>query len=136
MTPTRIPLWLSPLTVYAADILLTLAGQPAEYWAGDHSTVREANPLAAGLLVIHPAAFVAAAVVWATVFLLLIRTGRPWAVVVAFVLTVGHAVGAASWLMRFGPAGWVGGISVLVVAERLWSRSRLTGQSVVANSTA
>jgi N-formylglutamate amidohydrolase len=131
----RLPLWLPPLVVYTADIGLTLAGQPADYWIGDRTALKEANPLAAALLAVHPAAFVSTAILWGVTFVLLIRSRRPWAVVLAFILTCGHAVGAAIWLVRLGPAGWVGGIGVLVVAERLWRRSRLTGQAVLPNST-
>jgi hypothetical protein len=43
--------------------------------------------------------------------------------VIAFVLTLGHAIGAATWLWRHGILGIVGAVILFVLAERLlnWS---------------
>ena len=50
------------LVVYAADISLTLVGQPAAYWEGDYSLAQEGNPLVHPFLARSPWVFVAATV--------------------------------------------------------------------------
>ncbi len=127
---------LPPLLAYWADVTLTLLGQPGAYWQGQFSFAMESNPLGRWLLVRGPWLFVGAASCWAVVFVaILVVWKHRLAVVMAFVLTVGHALGAASWLFYYGAVGIAGGISLLVVAERLitWSWSR-AGVSVVIAS--
>src|SRR5262245_25298411 len=117
------PVWLvlPPLLCYGLDVTLTLAGQPAPYWAGDRAAVREANPLARWLLACHPAAFALAALGWGLTVAVVLwwRPGR-LAVVLAFALTLLHAVGAASWLWPHGLAGKVAALVILALAARLW----------------
>ena len=112
---------------YAADIGVTLAGQPAEYWAGDYAAVHEINPLARALLKTHPMLFLAAATAWAAVFTILIVYWR-YGAWVAVALTVGHTVGAATWLVRIGPWGWLLAVAYLAAvsqfARRCWRGGR------------
>ena len=84
------------LAVYAADVGLTLAGQSADYWAGDYSLAEEGNPLARPFLARSPWLFLAGAAVWglvlaAVVFLWRHRAGE-W---LAVLNTLGHAFGGA-----------------------------------------
>ena len=71
-------LWLClPFAVlYALDIGVTLAGQDAAYWLGDHAAAIEGNPLAYPLLVLHPAVFVGAATAWLVAVVGLMQTVR------------------------------------------------------------
>ena len=103
------------IVVYAADVALTLAGQPAAYWRGDYGLAVEANPLAYPLLVRSPWAFVVATLVWGVCLAGVVwrwrhRAGE-W---LALLLTIGHAVGGASWLARLGAVGWAFALAHLV----------------------
>ena len=108
MMATRCRLVLLMLTVYAADVGLTLAGQSADYWAGDYSLANEGNPLARPFLVGSPWLFLAGAVVWgvllAAVVLLWRHRAGEW---LAVLCTLGHAFGGACWLALYGAVGWV-----------------------------
>src|SRR5207248_2036115 len=113
-------LCLPALACCLADVGLTLAGQPAAYWRGEPGGAREANPLAWWLLAQSPGAFLAAAVAWMGTFTLLLLFWRSsLAPVLAFLVTLGHALGAASWLIDRGPAGLAPAALLLVAAERL-----------------
>src|SRR5260370_381248 len=54
MCVRRLWLCLPAIVLSAADGVLTLWGQPAEYWSGEVANVREYHPLPAGFLGIHP----------------------------------------------------------------------------------
>lgn len=113
---------LPALVCYLGDLSITLAGQPAAYWAGDRDRAIEYNPVARWLLVESPWLFLSVAVVWAAIFtILILRWRHPFAVVMAFLLTLLHAVGMATWLVRHGAAGVVAALAVLIAAERLFS---------------
>jgi hypothetical protein len=93
-------LWLCvPVAVCAAaDGLLTLIGQPPEYWSGGYAQVSEANPLGAWLLTVHPLAFAAACVPYLVlVGGLIVALPRRWALLVAVVVPLAHAFAAAVW---------------------------------------
>ena len=105
---SRTWLLLPALVACAADVALTLTGQPDGYWRGDYGLAVEGNPLAHPLLVRSPWVFVALAVGWCIAFSAIVlmwahRAGE-W---VAVLVTIGHAVGGASWLARLGAVGWV-----------------------------
>lgn len=127
MLSARWWLCLPPSLLYLLDVAITLAGQEPAYWGGDTTVVYEANPLAYWLLMFHPVVFAASAATWWVLFAALIcRLRREFAVVLAFVLTVGHATGAASWLLQGGVPGWLCTAAVFLGAERLvaWSWRR------------
>jgi hypothetical protein len=126
--PQRLWLALPPFVLCVADAALTLRGQSAAYWNGDYASVLELNPLGRVLLERHPAAFVVGIAVYLGLLvaaaLLLPRRG---AILLTFVLTVGHVIGGAGWLAREGIIGFLLAIAFIVVAERLvgisWRRS-------------
>jgi len=129
MLSARLWLCLPPSLLYLLDVAITLAGQEPAYWRGGTTAVYEANPLAYRLLMLHPVVFVGTAVAWWVIFAALIcKLRKEFAVVLAFVLSVGHATGAASWLLQGGVPGWLCTIAVFVGAERLvawsWERAR------------
>ncbi len=94
----RLWLYAPPVALFLVDGCLTLLGQPASYWGGDFSTVREGNPLAARLLAVHPLAFAAAGAAYAllvagAVFWL----PRRWAEIAAVLVSLSHLTGVISW---------------------------------------
>lgn len=114
-----------PLAVYAADIALTLQGQPPGVWRGDPAAVVEANPLGHWLLVQSPWVFLGVAVAWGAAFAAVIGCWRHRAAdALALGLTVGHAFGAASWMIRFGVVGLMAAAGTFYAADRLWAACR------------
>jgi hypothetical protein len=93
-------LCLPPLALCALDGTLTLIGQSARYWAGDYARVNEGSPTFNHLLQIHPAAYVVGILVWAGVFVsILLLLPDTLALIVSIAVTLGHTVGAATWLL-------------------------------------
>ena len=100
----------------SADVGLTLNGQPARYWQGEWHVVDEANPLGRWLLHVHPLALgltVLVETALAGILLVVWPTQRSSRFVV--LLAALHALGAASWLTRFGPLGCVSACLLLAV---------------------
>jgi hypothetical protein len=93
--------WCLPAMVLcAADGLLTLWGQPAEYWSGGFALVREGNPLAAWLLTVHPLAFAVAAVPYLLVVLgTVMALPRRWAAAAAVGIASAHAFAVGLWCL-------------------------------------
>ena len=129
-------LWflLPALSLYAADLGLTLTGQPAAYWGGDYSQALEHNPLAYQILAWHPVWFVGASLAWAVVFSTVIVLWRnrvsDW---IAVLLAFGHALGGSTWLARHGVGGLLLAVVYLAVASRVsgacWRRAELGSES-------
>ena len=123
----RSRLWLvvAPTAACGADVVMTLLGQSRTYWSGGFSDIVEFNPLARLLLGLHPSVFIAAACLSSLlVGAIIVWANRPLAVFCSFFVTFCHAVAAASWLLRSGSiAGIAGAIVLLVVAERVLSRT-------------
>lgn len=91
--------------ILCLDATLTLSGQPEAYWLGDSSQVNEGSPDFNALLMIDPLAFVFGAVGWlAIVAFLLTLLPRNLAFSVSAIVTIGHSVGASTWLLHRGTA--------------------------------
>ncbi|QDU18328.1 hypothetical protein [Urbifossiella limnaea] len=117
----RSRLWLlaPAAALYAGDVALTLAGQPAQYWGGEYGSALEANPVAYPLLARGPWLFVASAVGWFAVLSAVVVTWRrPFAGWVAVVVAAAHAVGGACWLARIGPWGLVAAVGYLAAGAQ------------------
>jgi hypothetical protein len=82
------------------DCVLTLAGQPTEYWKGDHTKVIELHPMLHQLLAYHPLAFVAvkAAMLLAFVSLILLMP-RNSAMILSLLLCLSGLLAPATWLL-------------------------------------
>jgi hypothetical protein len=81
------------------DNTLTLLGQSEEYWAGNYSQAREGSPTFDSLLRISPWADVAGIAVWIGVFVgIILLLPDTLALIVSIAVTLGHTVGAATWL--------------------------------------
>jgi hypothetical protein len=129
-TRRLIGLCLVPTLLAGLDGSVTLIGQSAEYWAGDHSRVLEGTPGFRMLLTYGPAAYIAGLTVWVLAFvgMILLLPSTP-ALAVCLMFTLGHAIGAFSWLNRF-PDGrhlpvFINAISAagLALGIRWWAHS-------------
>lgn len=93
-------LCLPPLAFAVLDGSLTLAGQSAEYWGGAYTRVNEVSPTFHHLLAAHPLAFAGGLLGWMAVFVgFILLVPDTLALVVSIVITFGHAVGAATWVL-------------------------------------
>ena len=113
------------------DVGLTLAGQPAAYWAGDYTAANEANPIARPALTHGPMMFAGFGLLWwasLAAFITVVRPGM--AVRMAILMAVAHAIGGAAWLARYGPWGWVAVVVYLAIAAEgsvwCWRQYRKT----------
>jgi hypothetical protein len=118
---------IGPVALALIDAAVTLFGQSLDYWDG-YATVREDNPVAYAFLRFHPLVFAIGTAIWISLFTAAIHV-LPMALarVVAFVVMLGHAIGASTWLIRwrFGIV-WVLVFLVLVrMLDNLIWRSRL-----------
>ncbi len=114
--------------LYAADIALTLAGQPAEYWAGEYASADEANPVAHVLMAHSPWLFLGLATCWLTIFSAAVLLWRHHAAGwLAVGLTFAHAVGGGSWLTRIESFGMIAAAAYIAAAAQAaswcWRRS-------------
>lgn len=93
-------LCLAPVLLCALDGSVTLAGQSAEYWAGNYAVANEGSPTFNHLLQFHPSAFATGLAVWAAIFVvvLLLLPETP-ALILSIAVTFGHTAGAATWLL-------------------------------------
>jgi hypothetical protein len=97
-----IGLCLVPALLAVLDGSVTLIGQPPAYWAGDHSQVREGTPGFRVLLTYGPMAFVAGLAVWVFAFVgMILLLPSTLALAMCLMFTLGHAIGAFSWINTF-----------------------------------
>ena len=97
-----IGLCLVPVLLAVLDGSVTLIGQPAAYWAGDYSQVREGTPGFRVLLTYGPTAYVAGFAVWVLAFVgMILLLPSTLALAVCLQFTLGHAIGAFSWINNF-----------------------------------
>ena len=121
-----VPMWL----FLTADVTLTLAGQPPEYWAGDRGAAIEGNPLAYPLVASGPCAFALLAAIWAGLLgAMVVGWSYPWVRGFAIAMALGHAVGGSTWIANLGGVwGWGLAIIYLFAAAEVsrwcWRRSR------------
>ena len=95
-----------PVVACLCDLTVTLTGQSAEYWSGNWAAVTEGKPIPHWLLTQHPLALCGGIAVWIAVFCTAILRLRPQpARVVAFVVMLGHATAAGTWLLNMKPWG-------------------------------
>jgi len=132
---------LGPASFAAFDGTITLLGQRAEYWNG-YAAVQEFNPLAYVLLQWHPAVFAIGIIIWIAFFTVMIhKLPIRYAPIVAFSIMLGHALGAATWLLQYR-FGVLYVLLLFVVARALdtliWERRRsaVVGSGVEMESTA
>lgn len=104
-----------PVVACLCDLTVTLIGQSTEYWSGNWEAVTEGNPIPHWLLMQHPLALCGGIAVWITVFCTaIIRLRRQPAKVIAFIVILGHATAAGTWLLNMKPWGILYAGSLLV----------------------
>jgi hypothetical protein len=108
---------LGPVALAVADAALTLWGQVPEYWVDGYAVVREHNPVAYGLLRLHPVGFLCGFALWVILFTVAIhKLPSAWARLTAFAVMLGHALGCATWLVRW-PFGLLAVFALLLVVR-------------------
>lgn len=103
----------APVVACLCDLTVTLSGQSSEYWSGNWAAVTEGNPIPRWLLTQHPLALCGGIAVWIALFCTaIIRLSPQPSRVVAFVVMLGHATAASTWLMNIRPWGilYAGGL--------------------------
>lgn len=93
-------LCIPPLALATLDGALTLAGQSAEYWAGNYGRVNELSPTFNHLLSCHPLAFAAGLLAWMLVFCgMILLMPQTLALATSIAVAVGHMWGAMTWVL-------------------------------------
>jgi hypothetical protein len=97
---------LVPALLAGLDGWLTLHGQTKEYWGGNYAQVIEGSPTFHKLLTYGPLAYVVGLSGWVLAFVgMILLMPQTLALAVSIALTLGHAIGASSWLLDF-PNGY------------------------------
>jgi hypothetical protein len=97
-----IGLCLVPVLLAALDGSVTLMGQPDAYWEGDYSRALEGTPGFRILLTHGPLAYVAGLSVWALAFVgMILLLPSTLALAACLLFTLGHTIGAFSWIDSF-----------------------------------
>lgn len=130
MNTRRLPgLCLIPVLLAMLDGSVTLIGQPAAYW-NDHSRVLEGTPGFRMLLTHGPAAYIAGLAVWTLAFVaMILMLPSTLALAVCLMFTLGHTIGAFSWINRFPHARELPVVMNAIAATglalgiRWWARS-------------
>jgi hypothetical protein len=95
-------LLVAPYAALTADAALTLLMQSQDYWSGRYEAASEAEVIGAMTLRLHPLAFVAWILVWASILALIIVLVPPiLARITSVAATLLHTFALLSWL-----SGW------------------------------
>ena len=95
-------LLVAPFAALTSDAALTLLMQSQDYWSGHYEFASEAEVIGAMTLRLHPLAFVAWIVVWASILALVIALVPPvLARITSVAATLLHTFALLTWLM-----GW------------------------------
>ena len=116
-----------PVIACLCDLTVTLGGQSDEYWSGNWAAVVEGNPVPHWLLTQHPLALCGGIAIWIGLFCTaIVRLSDKPARIVAFVVMLGHAAAASTWLLRMQPFGVLYAVCLLLVLKRfdglIWRR--------------
>lgn len=97
-----IGLCLVPVLLAVLDGSVTLIGQPVGYWGGDYSQALEGTPAFRILLRQGPAVFMAGLAIYMSAFVgMIVMLPRTLALAICLQFTLGHTIGAFSWINRF-----------------------------------
>ena len=109
------------LIIVMVDCFLTLIGQPLHYWQ-NYSNCNEASILGRALLHLHPLAFTLGLVSWVILVTFLInKLTLLLSYTLFFVLSIGHSLGAWSWIQPQLKSG----IEILIVEKINYSENIL-----------
>ncbi|MEK7269550.1 MAG: hypothetical protein AAB215_01260 [Planctomycetota bacterium] len=140
LDPRRLWLCVPFYAFFLFDLCVTLAGQPPQYWAGNHSAVVEGFPAAAWALSKGPWVFALFCVGWLAAFtLFILALPRFLAETLSLALLIGHAWGAMTWLAFSARLDYslcllflVAASALYVTARGLWQRADAAGRDGVA----
>lgn len=106
------------------DATLTLLGQSEDYWSGDYSLAHEYNPIVHPFLAASPWLFIGFVLCWIGFlsFIVFYCRASIAKLMMAFV-TLAHAIGASSWLVRWGILGWVTAVVLMASLAELMRMS-------------
>ncbi|HKO41991.1 MAG TPA: hypothetical protein VJU84_01770 [Pyrinomonadaceae bacterium] len=98
--PRRARLLVAPYVALTADAALTLLMQSQDYWSGRYEAASEAEVIGEMTLRLHPLAFVAWIVVWASILALVIALVPPiLARITSVAATLLHTFALLTWLL-------------------------------------
>ncbi|HEY5883913.1 MAG TPA: hypothetical protein VIT88_04460 [Pyrinomonadaceae bacterium] len=101
-------LLVAPWAALTADATLTLLLQSQYYWSGHYEAASEAEVIGAMTMRLHPLAFVAWIVVWASILGVIIVLLPPiLARITSVAATLLHAFGLLSWLLTWSSNPYV-----------------------------
>ena len=113
-SPHRVWIVLPAVLLTISDAALTLLFQPWSYWSGEFATAHEISPLGAAFLRIHPLAFGAFILAWASLIVIIaFRLNEPWNRVGVLMIVLGHTAGVFDWLEDLS---YVGALPVFFIA--------------------
>lgn len=97
------------------DMIVTLVGQPRDYW-NDFTKFFEGSPGGSALLAMHPLAFVGIFIIYlAIVAIIFRRWNNAITYIAGIALFVGHAWGSSSWIPLFlGAYNWYAMIAYFI----------------------
>jgi hypothetical protein len=124
-SPPRFWIVLPAILLTISDAALTLLFQPSTYWSGEFATAHEVSPLGAAFLHIHPLAFGAFMLAWASLIVIIAsRLNEPWNRVGVLMIVLGHTAGVSDWLEDLS---YVGALPAFFIAALVtvycWRRS-------------
>ena len=116
ITKSRLWLCLPIIITDLLDVIVTMLGQPAEYWKGSYYLVREFNPFARWFMVIHPLGALVYILldIAAVAFLIIVLPATLSKVLSAF-WAIGSAKAIYNWLV--GPlhmGWWISNLVILI----------------------
>ncbi|MEO0416114.1 MAG: hypothetical protein AAF226_14300 [Verrucomicrobiota bacterium] len=120
------PLFWLPATLALGDVTVTLAGQPATYWAGDYSTAIDLNPAVRLALRTTPWLAIPGTVIWlAGIAWGTSRPPHPWNIRFYQILCIAHGVCIAGWAVRWDASNWIVITQLTVIVGNLiWLQTK------------
>lgn len=101
---THVRLLIAPITLAVFDCGITLWFQAPGYWGGGNRVVNEAQFEANWLMYVHPIAGLVFHALWIGAFsFVILSVPLRAAIIAATAVTLGHTVGAASWVLLHFP---------------------------------
>ncbi len=87
--------------LWLLDVILTLAGQSREYWAGNFSEAKELNPLFHWFLSNGPDVFLIASIAYILLLVvILFLVPLRIAIITSYIASIAHLIGAAGWMLQ------------------------------------
>ena len=103
MKMSRLWLCLPPTLFAGIDYVVTMRGQPHDYWSGNYEAAFEANPVVRWCMTVHPWMFHGLTVLWLLAFcVFIVKTPRALAHFAMLAIGYSHAFCICTWLYQSG----------------------------------